>query len=53
MYDHATMINDYLRPSTTLVKSAEQKNNFLISQSKQMLWVLKRTVAMSPFEHIC
>ena len=29
-----------------LVKSAYQKNNFLISQPKHMLWVLKRTVSM-------
>ena len=29
-----------------LVKSAYQKNNFLISQQKHMLWVLKRTVSM-------
>ena len=33
----------YSRP---LVKSAYQKNNFLISQPKHMLWVLKRTVSM-------
>ena len=32
-----------------LVKSAYQKNNFLISQLKHMLWVLKRTVSMRPF----
>ena len=25
------------------------KNNFLVSQSKYMLWVLKRTVSMRPF----
>ena len=30
----------------TLVKSAYQKTNFLISQPKHMLWVLKRTVSM-------
>ena len=29
-----------------LVKSVYQKNNFLISQPKRMLWVLKRTVSM-------
>ena len=33
----------------TLVKSAYQKINFLISQPKQMLWVLKRTVLMRLF----
>ena len=32
-----------------LVKSAYQKNNFLISQPKHMLWVLKRTVSMRRF----
>ena len=32
----------YLRP---LVKSAYQKNNFLISHPKYMLWVLKRTLS--------
>ena len=36
----------YTRP---LVKSAYQKNNFLISQPKHMLWVLKRTVSMRRF----
>ena len=30
----------------TLVKSALPKFNFLISQPKHMLWVLKRTVLM-------
>ena len=30
----------------TLVKSVNQKINFLISQLKHMLWVLKRTVSM-------
>ena len=33
----------------TLVKSAERKFNFLISQPKHMLWVLKRTVSMRRF----
>ena len=32
-----------------LVKSAYQKNDFLISQPKHMLWVLKRTVSMRWF----
>ena len=32
-----------------LVKSAHQKNNFLISQPKHMLWVLKRTVSIRRF----
>ena len=32
-----------------LVKSAYQKNNFLISQPKHMLWVLKRSVSMRRF----
>ena len=40
-----------LKVSRTLVKSAYPKNNFLISQPKDMLWVLKRTVSMSSFEH--
>ena len=31
------------------LKSAYQKNNFLISQPKHMLWVLKRTVSMRRF----
>ena len=35
-----------LRP---IVSSAYQKNNFLISQPKHMLWVLKRTVSMRRF----
>ena len=34
------------RPS---VKSAYQKSNFLISQPKHMLWVLKRTISMRQF----
>ena len=33
----------------TLVKSAQQKNNFLISQPKHILWVLKRTISMRWF----
>ena len=33
----------------TLVKSAYQKNDFLIFQPKHMLWVLKRTVSMRRF----
>ena len=33
----------------TLVKSVYQKINFLISQPKHMLWVLKRTVSMRRF----
>ena len=33
----------------TLVKSANQKNNILISHPKHMLWVLKRTVSMLPY----
>ena len=32
-----------------LVKSVYQKNDFLISQLKHMLWVLKRTVLMRRF----
>ena len=32
-----------------LVKSVYRKNNFLISQPKHMLWVLKRTVSMRLF----
>ena len=34
-----------------LVKRVYQKIDFLISQTKHMLWVLKRTVSMSSFEH--
>ena len=30
----------------TLVKSVYRKTNFLISQPKHMLWVLKRTVSI-------
>ena len=33
----------------TLVKSAKRKFNFLISQQKHMLWVLKRTISMRGF----
>ena len=40
-----TILN-VIRP---LVKSAYQKYNFLISQPKHMLWVLKRTVSMRQF----
>ena len=32
-----------------LVKSTYQKINFLISQTKHMLWVLKRSVSMRRF----
>ena len=35
-----------IRPS---VKSVYPKNNFLLSQPKCMLWVLKRTVSMKRF----
>ena len=38
-----------LRNSRPLVKSGYQKINFLISQPKHMLWVLKRTVSMQQF----
>ena len=34
------------KPSRPLVKSVYQNINFLISQPKHMLWVLKRTVSM-------
>ena len=33
----------------SLAKSVLQENNFLISQPKHMLWVLKRTVSMRLF----
>ena len=33
----------------TIVKSAQLKINFLISQPKHMLWVLKRNVSMRRF----
>ena len=36
-------------PSRPLVKSAYQNITFLISQSKHMLWVLKRTVSVRRF----
>ena len=36
----------------TLVKSAYQKNNFLISQPKHMLWVLKTYVKTDGHENI-
>ena len=35
--------------SRTLVKSVYRKTNFLISQTKHILWVLKRTVSMRLF----
>ena len=35
--------------SRPLVKSAYQKINFLISQPKRMLWVLKSTISMRRF----
>ena len=38
--------NMLIRP---LVKSAYQKFDFLISQPKHMLWLLKRTVSMRRF----
>ena len=37
-------IDEYHR---SLVKSVYQKINFLISQPKHILWVLKRTVSLS------
>ena len=43
------LLKQYLSVYRTLVKSADQKNNFLISQPKHMLWVLKRTVSMRRF----
>ena len=43
---HSSSILYIHRP---LVKSAYQKNNFLISQPKHMLWVLKRTISMRRF----
>ena len=42
-------ITSSLTTHRALVKSAYQKNNFLISQPKHMLWVLKRTVLMRWF----
>ena len=41
--------NDKPTFNRPLVKSAYQKNNFLISQPKHMLWVLKITVSMRRF----
>ena len=40
---------DWSKAFRTLVKSVYQKTNFLISQHKHMLWVLKRTVSMRRF----
>ena len=40
---------DFVQKHTTLVKSVKQKNKFLISQPKHMLWVLKRNVSMRLF----
>ena len=40
---NVVLVLKLLTPYRTLVKSAYQKINFLISQSKHMLWVLKRT----------
>ena len=39
----------YNLEAKTLVKSAQRKFNFVISQPKHMLWVLKRTVSMKRF----
>ena len=39
----------YIYATRPLVKSVYQKINFLISQPKHMLWVLKRTVSMRRF----
>ena len=41
--------SNILYNARTLVKSAYQKNIFLIPQPKHMLWVLKRTVSMRRF----
>ena len=46
MYSMSSYSISFIRP---LVKSAYQKINFLISQPKHMLWVLKRTVSMRQF----
>ena len=43
---HGPTYEAFYRP---LVKSMYQKINFLISQPKQMLWVLIRTVSMRRF----
>ena len=42
----AVLESKFLR---TLAKSAYRKTDFLISQSKHMLWVLKRTISMRRF----
>ena len=39
----------YMSLTRTLVQSAYQKINFLISQPKHMLWELKRTVSLRRF----
>ena len=41
--------SETMRPTQTLDKSVYRKINFLISQPKHMLWVLKRTVSMRRF----
>ena len=40
---------DWSKAFTTLFKSVYQKTNFLISQPKHMLWVLKRNISMRRF----
>ena len=47
--DQGTLKGTFIYKIRPLAKSAYQKNNFLISQPKHMLWVLKRTVSMRRF----
>ena len=39
----------YTNISNAILADKNKKNNFLISQPKHMLWVLKRTVSMRRF----
>ena len=41
--------NSVMDESRPLVRSVCQKSNFLISQSKHMFWVLKRTISIRRF----
>ena len=44
--DLILQVNFFIIYTSTLVKSAQRKTNFLISQPKHMLWVRKRTVSL-------
>ena len=49
LFMNETQYMETLQVPGLLVKSAYQKINFLISQQKHILWVLKRTVSMRRF----